>query len=139
VGKVLRMFDGLRNLVSGLGVTGQDKQASAHGCETTCSGRKLTPATGARGWAAKSTTCRAKDMTREWRSWQADDNQIEAIEAEETRLKLQAKTRKALILARLYGGAAMVLGLPGNAEQPKPRRKSGAAACATSTWCTATS
>jgi len=58
------------------------------------------------------------DMTRAWRNWQAEGDQIEAIEAEERRLALSAKVRKALLWARLYGGAALVLGLPGKAAEP---------------------
>jgi phage-related protein (TIGR01555 family) len=49
------------------------------------------------------------DMTRAWRDWQADDDQIEIIEAEERRLGLREKVRKALILGRL-GGGALILG-----------------------------
>jgi phage-related protein (TIGR01555 family) len=51
----------------------------------------------------------AKDMTREWRNWQAKGSSIEDIEAEEKRLGLQAKCQRALILARLFGGGALIL------------------------------
>lgn len=54
------------------------------------------------------------DMTRAWRDWQTDKDRIEAIEAEERRLKLPQKVRRALTLARLHGGGALILGLPGN-------------------------
>lgn len=54
------------------------------------------------------------DMTRAWREWQTDKDKIEAIEAEERRLKLSYKVRRALTLGRLYGGGALILGLPGN-------------------------
>jgi phage-related protein (TIGR01555 family) len=120
VGKVLRMFDGLRNLVSGLGTTGQDKQASATWVRNNLQRQEIDACYGDTWLGRKIHDVPCKDMTREWRSWQADDNQIEAIEKEEARLKLQAKTRKALILARLYGGAAMVLGLPGDANCEAP-------------------
>ena len=50
------------------------------------------------------------DMTRAWRDWQAEDDQIEKIEAEEKRLGLKQKVLQALILGRL-GGGALVLGL----------------------------
>ncbi|MGO4129094.1 phage portal protein, partial [Inquilinus sp. YAF38] len=50
------------------------------------------------------------DMTREWRRWHAAPEQIAAIEAEEARLGVQRKVARALRLARLYGGAALVLG-----------------------------
>lgn len=52
----------------------------------------------------------AKDMTRAWRDWQATKEQIEAIEKEEKRLQLREKVKRALILSRLYGGGALILG-----------------------------
>lgn len=63
------------------------------------------------------------DMTREWRRWQADAAAIAAIEAEEARLDVRRKAARALRMARLYGGAVLVLGL-GDADplQPLPAR-----------------
>lgn len=59
------------------------------------------------------------DMTREWRDWQADKPQIAAIEAEEERLGVQQKVNRALRLARLYGGSALVLGI-GDSDPTQP-------------------
>jgi len=59
------------------------------------------------------------DMTREWRDWQAEQKQIEAIEATEERLGVQRKVARALRLARLYGGSALVMGA-GDADPTKP-------------------
>jgi phage-related protein (TIGR01555 family) len=59
------------------------------------------------------------DMTREWRDWQADGAAIEKLEAEEKRLKLRAKAERALVLARLFGGAGLVLGT-GDADTTQP-------------------
>lgn len=50
------------------------------------------------------------DMTREWRDWQADAAAIEKLEAEERRLQIKTKCQRALILSRLYGGGALILG-----------------------------
>ncbi|MFE0754164.1 DUF1073 domain-containing protein [Inquilinus sp. NPDC058860] len=67
------------------------------------------------------------DMTREWRRWHAAPDQIEAIEAEEARLGVQRKVARALRLARLYGGAALVLGAgDGDPAQPLPPLGRGA-------------
>lgn len=52
----------------------------------------------------------ADDATREWRDWQAEGDDIEAIETEEKRLGLRQKVRRAKQLGRLYGGAAIVIG-----------------------------
>jgi phage-related protein (TIGR01555 family) len=59
------------------------------------------------------------DMTREWRDWQADAAAIEKLEAEERRLQLKAKCQRALVLSRLYGGGALIVGTKDtNPEQP---------------------
>jgi phage-related protein (TIGR01555 family) len=50
------------------------------------------------------------DMTREWRDWQAEGAIIEKLEAEESRLQLKAKCQRALVLSRLYGGGALIVG-----------------------------
>jgi hypothetical protein len=58
-------------------------------------------------------------MTREWRDWQTEGDIIEKLEAEERRLQLKAKCQRALILARLYGGGALILGTKdANPEEP---------------------
>jgi hypothetical protein len=63
-------------------------------------------------------------MTREGRDWQAEAQSIEAIEAEERRLQLWPKLQRALILSRLYGGGAILLGTKdADPTQPfKPER-----------------
>jgi phage-related protein (TIGR01555 family) len=52
----------------------------------------------------------ALDMTRAWRDWQSDKETIQALEAAEKRLQLKEKCKRALILSRLYGGGALLLG-----------------------------
>jgi phage-related protein (TIGR01555 family) len=51
----------------------------------------------------------AYDMTRAWRDWQAEDDQIAKIEAEEQRLRVKEKIRMGIILGRL-GGGALIMG-----------------------------
>ena len=58
----------------------------------------------------KIVTAPASDITREWRNWQADKEQIEAIEKAEQRLDLQRKLTWAMVLGRLYGGAIIYMG-----------------------------
>lgn len=58
----------------------------------------------------------AEDRVREWRDWQADQDDITAIEAEERRLGLQAKVQHAEIL-RGIGGGALILVTAGNHNQ----------------------
>lgn len=59
----------------------------------------------------------AEDRVREWRDWQADSDQIEALEAEERRLQLIAKIEFAENL-RGIGGGAMILITAGDHAQP---------------------
>ncbi len=105
----MRIFDSLTNLVSGLGVFGKDK--AAHGTFVLeVLQRQELDAMYRGDWAAgKIVDIPAFDMTRAWRSWQADPKQITAIEKEEKRLGLRRKIKKAITMARLYGGAAIML------------------------------
>lgn len=61
-----------------------------------------------------------EDMTREWRSWSLDADLIALIEAEEKRLNIEAHVFEALRLARLRGGAGLLLGLPGPSREEAP-------------------
>ena len=62
----------------------------------------------------------AEDCTRNWRSWNATNEQIEAIELEEKRLELKKKVRQWIIRARLYGGAALIIGVDDGHESWEP-------------------
>src|SRR5260370_29400715 len=61
--------------------------------------------------ARKIVDAPAEDATREWRDWQASQDQIEKIEALEKLHDLQRKTKYAILRGRLYGGAALVIGV----------------------------
>lgn len=61
----------------------------------------------------------ALDSCRAWRDWQAEADQIEKIEAEEMRLGIRGKVMKARTAARLFGGAALLIGT-GDADPSKP-------------------
>jgi len=52
----------------------------------------------------------ALDSCRKWRNWQAEDDQIAAIEELETRLNVKGKILEASKKARLFGGAALYIG-----------------------------
>jgi phage-related protein (TIGR01555 family) len=111
-------IDTLTNLVAGL-FTGKDKLAHDR-FGLVCQDRSQLDAAYRSDWIArKIVDVPPFDMTREWRAWQAEDDQIEALEAEEKRLGLQGKLNRALRLSRLYGGSALVIGL-GDADPAKP-------------------
>lgn len=109
--------DGLMNVVTGSG-TGADKSAyDRYGFAGLVSDHEAINAYRSSGLARKIHDLPPFEMTREWRSWQADANQIEKLEAEENRLSVRDKYREALILARLTGGALIVMGLSGSSSQ----------------------
>lgn len=61
----------------------------------------------------------AQDMTRAGRDWDAEDGEIEKIEAEEKRLGYWPKVREAVRLGRL-GGGAVFIGLGDEPSEPLP-------------------
>lgn len=121
MGAVVKLFDGLRNVLSGLG-TSQDKTVGAQYYLPTIIRPDIDACYRGTWLGRKIHDVPPKDMTREWRAWQAEDGQIEQIENEEKRLQVTSRVRKALTLARLYGGSAIVMGLPGNANEPAPEK-----------------
>jgi phage-related protein (TIGR01555 family) len=113
-------LDTLTNLVAGL-FTGKDKLAHDRFGLVPQDRGQLDAAYRGDWIARKVIDVPPFDMTREWRRWHADPAQIAAIEAEEARLDVQRKVARALRLARLYGGAALVLGAgDGDPAQPLP-------------------
>lgn len=112
--------DRLVNLVSAMG-TAKDKTAAA-----TWYVQELTPqqaiAAYRSDWIARKVVdIPAFDMIRERRNWQAAPDQIEMLEAEEARLQVWPKLARAIRLARLYGGSALVLGV-GDPDPSQPLR-----------------
>ena len=113
-------LDTLTNLVAGL-FTGKDKLAHDRFGLVPQDRGQLDAAYRGDWIARKVIDVPPFDMIREWRRWHAAPEQIAAIEAEEARLDVQRKVARALRLARLYGGAALVLGAgDGDPAQPLP-------------------
>jgi phage-related protein (TIGR01555 family) len=50
------------------------------------------------------------DCTREWRQWQTDADDVTLIEDVEKVFKVQQKVKEAQVKARLFGGAAIIIG-----------------------------
>lgn len=112
--------DRLENALTGMG-TGRDPRAAAsYALAAPLSRHDLTAAWRGSGILRKIVSIPAHDMVREWRVWKAEPDQITAIEAEETRLGLRRKVRDLEVL-RGRGGAAAILGLPGDPSSPAPR------------------
>ncbi len=109
MGKLTQLKDGLVNLVANLN-TPRDKAAATFYGVPTLSEQEADNAYRGTWLARKVIDIPAMDSCRKWRGWSADQEQITAIEAEEKRLGLQQKVLKAMIRARLTGGAALYIG-----------------------------
>ena len=118
MGKIVQLRDSLYNFVNGLGTAKDSRMASAYNFDPL--DRTQLEAAYRSDWIARRVvTAPADDATREWRDWQAGQDQISAIEDEEKRLDVKRKLRKAVVQARLYGGSVIVLGTAdGKASEP---------------------
>lgn len=109
MGVVQNIRDSLTNIMSGKGTTA-DRAAWSRYAFRPLDQYQVEAAYRTSWLMRKIVDVPALDMTRAWRDWQAEKDAIEAIEAEEKRIQLKAKCKRALILARLYGGSAIFMG-----------------------------
>lgn len=120
------MQDGLTNALTGIGTSADPRMVSHYGfCPLTPN--QIENAYRGSGMMRKCIDIPALDMVRSWRDWQADDADIELLEAEETRLGLRQKIYQAEILRGL-GGGAIIMGLPGLPSEPVAKLGKGALA-----------
>jgi phage-related protein (TIGR01555 family) len=103
------MADGLQNVVANLG-TDRDKAAFSTYAAPVLSPYALQNAYRGAWLPRKIVDIPALDSCRKWRDWQAEKDQITMIEAEEVRLGVKLKVLKARVAARLFGGAALMIG-----------------------------
>jgi phage-related protein (TIGR01555 family) len=111
--KFASVTDSFKNLVANLG-TSRDKQSAGEYYLTTLTDDVLSTIYRTSWMGRKTVDIPANDATRKWREWNAEGDQIEKIEKEEKRHKLQQKVRKALQLARLFGGSAIYFSVNGD-------------------------
>jgi phage-related protein (TIGR01555 family) len=101
--------DGLINLVSGMG-TARDKGGQEVWSVAYRSDAEYSAVYKSSPLARRVVDMPAQDAVREWREWSGESADVSAIEAEEKRHGLQGKLLKAQIFARLFGGAALLIG-----------------------------
>lgn len=118
MGAIRYMGDSLKNLVANLG-TGRDKASHTYYAVPYLSDHEALNAYRGAWLPRKIVDIPALDACRNWRGWNAEGDQISAIESEESRLGLQGKVLEAKIKARLYGGAAIYIGT-GDSDPSKP-------------------
>jgi phage-related protein (TIGR01555 family) len=110
--------DSLTNLVSRMGT---DRDKASHGAYSfvPLTDEQLLVSYKTAWLPRKIVDIPAFDSVRAWRDWQATPKQIEKIEAEEKRLNVKGKVLEAKIKARLWGGAAIMIGTgDGDLSQP---------------------
>lgn len=104
-----KMVDTFVNVVTGLGLIGKDKRATATFAAQVMTDQEIIAAYEG-DWIARNVVdIPAKDMVRAWRTFQTDKDKIKLLEDEEKRLDLRSKVQQAKIWARLFGGAAILL------------------------------
>lgn len=110
--------DSLQNIVTGLG-TSKDKLATTSHVWAEIPKGTLEAAYRGDWIARKIINIPAQDATREWRTWHTDKEDITTIEEGERDFNIRVKVKSALIRARLYGGAAILMGVEqGTVDQP---------------------
>lgn len=102
--------DSLTSIIGGMGDPFRDKLAASNYQMTHLTDMQLQSAFETSWMVRKAVTIPAHDATRKWRDWQGESKDTQAIETLEKQLGLQAKMRQAKVLARLWGGAAIVIG-----------------------------
>jgi uncharacterized protein len=103
--------DSFSNFLAGFGMPGRDKLMSQHWALSLLNVEQLEAAYRSDWVARKIIEIPAFDSTRAWRTWQADKEDVKKLEKTERTLALQTKMMQAMIKARLYGGAAMIMGV----------------------------
>ncbi|WP_133141504.1 anti-CBASS protein Acb1 family protein, partial [Moraxella caviae] len=102
--------DSLTSLVSNMGNKQRDKLASTSYSAVILSDSELINAYHNSWVARRLVDIPAKDAIKNWRMWQTDNENLNAIEREEARLGIQQKLLQAQKLARVLGGAAIYIG-----------------------------
>jgi len=106
----LRTNDSLRSVVAGLGDPLRDKMATAAYVLQYLDDYQLAAIYKSNWLGRKIVDIPAMDAVRKGRDWQAEQDQIELIEAEEKRLGFWNKLLEVKVKARLWGGAALYIG-----------------------------
>lgn len=107
-----RAMDTFVNFLAGIGVTGIDKRKSQAFAIDLLNPADLEMAYRGDWVSRKICDIPADDATRNWRIWLgADDDEVEQLEEAERTFNLNYKLNRALKLARLQGGAALIIGV----------------------------
>lgn len=95
-----RIWDGFQNVVANLGTARDKASASTYGV-TLLDYHELLTAYRSSWLPQAIVDIPALDSVRKWRAWQAEAQQITALEAEEKRLNLRERVQEANVAALL--------------------------------------
>jgi phage-related protein (TIGR01555 family) len=112
---VVPIRDGLISMLTGMGTTTDQRSYSRYFARF-MTDYEIDQAYRGSWVMRKAIDKPATEMVREWRDWQADSDVIAKLEAEEKRLDLRNKVRRAECLRGL-GGAGMVLYVGGSDDE----------------------
>lgn len=118
----LRLVDGLKNALAGLG-TERDKAAQSKHSLTDYSYADLIESYRGAWLPRKIVDIPAFDATRNWRTWDLPKGLRSKVEAEERRVNLKKNTLDWMISGRLFGGSAMYIRVQGQ-DPASPLRPS---------------
>lgn len=117
-GAAVSFTDSLANLVTGLG-TSRDKNHHSHFVMRPMLRHELDAAYFGDWLAGKIIDAPPDDMTREWRTWAGGPRNVGQMHNTEARLGVRHKVNRVMKMARLYGGAALLIG-DGDPNPAKP-------------------
>ena len=102
--------DSLTSLVSGMGNVQRDKLASTTYSYVELTDEQLTNAY-RNSWVAKRLVdVPAMDAIKNWRAWQTDNDNLNALEQYEDKLGVKQKLLQTIIASRALGGAGLYIG-----------------------------
>ena len=107
--------DGIRSFTSGMGMQEHDKSATASYFAPLLTYLDIKNSYRSSWVARKIVDVPANDSLRKWRDWQGEADDIQKIKKLERQLGYRGKLLQDYIQARLWGGAAIIIGT----DQPK--------------------
>lgn len=112
-----RISDGMRSVLGNLGDPSRDKAAAIYFTDDHIPDEQLRKAFEGNWIAKKIVTIPAMDATRKWRRWSGEGGDV--IRVAETEFDLREKVYQAMWQARLWGGAAIYIGIEGQDSSEK--------------------
>jgi len=118
MGMMTRIVDGLANVLTGQGTTA-DRKMHRQWQERAQSAFDIETAFRASWLMRKVVRIPAQDAVRNWIEYEAERNDVDAIQAEERRLRVRRVMREALIYGRL-GGGVVIMGIKDGRDPSEP-------------------